>query len=186
MASPALAYRENISSPAGGPSSLLGSAIIPSVRTPIRSVWAPNLFTYPVVRQPDRDFTFVSTERNTLTQFGLATEYDNIGILAHNYLAGRDFFDLKVGKQVYIIHDGGHAEAFTVTSVLQYQALDPENPFSDFRDLNNNLVLSATEMFSRVYTGRYHVTFQTCIARSGDDSWGRLFVIAEPVSRRSK
>ena len=170
----------------GGTASLLGSAQFAPNLSPIRKVWAPDLFTYPVVRQPDRDFTFVSTERDTLTQFGLATEYENIGLLAHNYLAGRDFFDLKLGKQIYIIHDAGHAEAFIVTKILQYQALDPHNPFSQFRDLTTDLVLSATEMFSKVYTGSFHVTFQTCIARGSEDSWGRLFVIAEPVARRSK
>ena len=69
-----------------------------------------------------------------------------------------------------------------MTRILQYQALDSENPFSDFRDLENDLVLSAAEMFTKVYTGQYHVTLQTCIARDGISSWGRYFVIAEPIS----
>jgi hypothetical protein len=35
-------------------------------------------------------------------------------------------------------------------------------------------------MFKRVYFGDRHLTFQTCIAKDGEASWGRLFVIAVP------
>jgi hypothetical protein len=32
--------------------------------------------------------SFVSNEKNVLTQFRMASQYGTIGILAHNYLAG--------------------------------------------------------------------------------------------------
>ncbi|MGE5252017.1 MAG: hypothetical protein ACM3QS_17570, partial [Bacteroidota bacterium] len=148
----------------------------------VTGVYVPSHFSFPVVAQPDDDFTYVSTRQNTLTQFELAAEYHNIGLLAHNYLAGRDFFDLTIGEPLYLIYGGGRVETFQVTQILQYQALDPENPYSDFRDLVSGITLTATEMFTRVYTGAYHVTFQTCIQRGSDPSWGRIFVIAEPVA----
>jgi hypothetical protein len=147
----------------------------------VTGVYVPSHFSFPVVAQPEDDFTYVSTIDNTLTEFGLATEYDNIGLLAHNYLAGRDFFSLTVGVPLYLIYGGGRIEAFKVTEVLQYQALDPESPYSDFRDLVSGVTLTATEMFAKVYTGSFHVTFQTCIRRGSDPSWGRIFVIAKPV-----
>jgi len=36
-------------------------------------------------------------------------------------------------------------------------------------------------MFDLAYKGDRHLTFQTCIERDGSRSWGRLFVIAEPL-----
>jgi hypothetical protein len=38
-------------------------------------------------------------------------------------------------------------------------------------------------MFKRVYLGDRHVTFQTCIKAYGNQSWGRMFVIAVPKSQ---
>jgi hypothetical protein len=71
-------------------------------------------------------------------------------------------------------------EYFVVRDVIRYQALDSENLYSDFLDLRTGLRVTAGELFSRVYRGDRHVTFQTCIALNGDSSWGRLFIIAKP------
>jgi hypothetical protein len=43
--------------------------------------------------------------------------------------------------------------------------------------------LTAEQMFKRVYLGDRHVTFQTCIKAYGNQSWGRMFVIAVPKSQ---
>ena len=37
-------------------------------------------------------------------------------------------------------------------------------------------------MFKLAYLGDRLVTFQTCIEAYGNSSWGRLFVVAEPIS----
>jgi len=63
---------------------------------------------------------------------------------------------------------------------LQYQALQPNSPWSSFRGLNDNTTLNAEQMFKRVYAGDRHLTFQTCIQAEGILSWGRLFVVAVP------
>jgi hypothetical protein len=63
---------------------------------------------------------------------------------------------------------------------LQYQALQPYSPNSDFRDLETNDTISAVQLFGKVYRGDRHVTFQTCIEAYGNSSWGRLFIIAKP------
>ncbi len=139
-------------------------------------------FSFPVVQQDGEGSVTVNAARNTVTQFGMAASLGNIGLLAHNYLAGRSFFDLKVGQRVYLVYGTGMVEAFTVSKILRYQALTPRSPYSEFREADGDTVITAEEMFYIAYGGSFHVTFQTCIAQDGDNSWGRLFVIAEPVA----
>ncbi len=137
---------------------------------------------FSVIQQPAGSPGFVSQEANQLTEFGMAAEAGNVGLLAHNYLAGTSFSGLTNGDVVILVYGDGHTENYLVTNVLQYQALDPYNPYSDFKDLQRQTTLSAAEVFGQVYRGERHVTFQTCIQSDGNSSWGRLFVIAEPVT----
>ena len=113
----------------------------------------------------------------------MAAEYDNVGLLAHNTLSGRFFSGLAIGQEVRLIYGSGKVEYFIVTEILRYQALQPASPYSDFRDLHGGGLISAGELFKRVYTGERHVTFQTCIEAEGNLSWGRLFILAKPVTR---
>lgn len=136
---------------------------------------------FPIVQQPGGKPNYVSKNPGELTQFASASQYGNIGLLAHNYLSGQSFFRLAVGQEIRLEYEDGSSELFVVSEILQYQALEPKSPFSSFRNLNDrNEVLSASQMFERAYGGDRRVTFQTCIARYGNASWGRLFVVAIP------
>ena len=106
--------------------------------------------------------------------------HGNIGLLAHNYLSGALFFDLKMGDVVQLVYGDGNFEEYEVTQMHQYQALTPLSPTSDFLDLETNERLTAATLFQKMYGGPYHLIFQTCIERDNNDTWGRLFVIAEP------
>ncbi|MDP2989065.1 MAG: hypothetical protein Q8O57_00665, partial [Kiritimatiellota bacterium] len=75
----------------------------------------------------------------------------------------------------------GRTQSFVVESILQYQALKPLSPYSNFKDLETQNLLTAEQLFNKVYRGEYHLTLQTCIENEGNLSWGRLFVIAKPV-----
>jgi hypothetical protein len=68
-----------------------------------------------------------------------------------------------------------------VTEILRFQAQQPKSLWSNFRDLNSDEVLTAGQLFDRVYSGGYHLTFQTCITAEGDVNWGRMFIIAMPL-----
>ncbi|HRJ74870.1 MAG TPA: hypothetical protein PLX90_02685, partial [Anaerolineales bacterium] len=57
-------------------------------------------------------------------------------------------------------------------------------PYSNFIDLNTQEFLTAEGLFNKVYRGDFHVTLQTCIEKDGDLSWGRLFIIAKPISEK--
>jgi hypothetical protein len=147
----------------------------------VTGVYVAGRFSFPVIQQPEGNPSFVSPVQDTITQFGMAADQKNVGLLAHNYLAGIRFFELRTGDRVYLVFGTGRVEAFAITRILQYQALDAENPYSEFRPVDGTARLSSTDMFNRVYTGPYHITFQTCIAKDGNGSWGRIFIIAEPL-----
>ena len=72
--------------------------------------------------------------------------------------------------------------AFTVTNIYRFQALDPTKSASDFVDLDTGQRYSGRLLFNRMYGGARHLIFQTCIYANGDLNWGRLFVLAEPLT----
>ena len=146
----------------------------------LRGVYSDGLFAFPIVQQPDNRSSYVSTQPNTITEFGPASAYGNIGLLAHDFLAGQYFFQLFIGQNIQLIYGNGQIENFVITQIYHYQATDPYSLYSQFIDLHSQENLSATQLFKKVYMGPMHVTFQTCIESNGNSSWGRLFVIAEP------
>ena len=146
----------------------------------LRGVYAADVFALPIVQQPANNAGFVSTNDNEITQFGMASQYGNIGLLAHNFLSGKSFSQLKVGQEIRLVYGDGKVESFIITEILHYQATQPNSPYSSFRNVDKDETLTAEQMFKRVYLGDRHVTFQTCIEANGNSSWGRLFVIALP------
>jgi hypothetical protein len=136
-----------------------------------------------VVYQPPNDASFVSTINGVATYFLLPyTVAKNHGFLAHNYLAGALFFDLKPGDAVTVIWGDGSYDDFEVTEIRDFQALSPQSPRSDFVDLSTGEKLNATNLFIEIYKGDFHIALQTCIARNSNDSWGRHFVLAPPIN----
>ena len=145
-------------------------------------VYADGVFALAIAEQPGYNAGFVSTADGTVTHFKLADQFGVTGLLAHNYLAGQSFFSLTQGQKIHLVYGDGRFETFFVARVLRYQALDPYNPYSNFVDLESGRETTANSLFMQVYSGSRHVTFQTCIEKDGNSSWGRLFVIAEPVA----
>lgn len=146
----------------------------------LRGVYVPGVLAFPIVQQPADNANFVSPIDGIITQFNMPAQYGNVGLLAHNNLSGRFFFDLALGQEVRLVYGDGKIETFVITQILKYQALQPTSPYSSFRDLTTNDTLTASQMFQKVYLGDRHVTFQTCIAAYGNSSWGRIFVVATP------
>jgi len=142
-----------------------------------RGVYVPRVMALPVVQQPEGDFKFVSKHSLVVTQFSLADKFGNIGLLAHNTLAGKLFFNIAPNDQIVIVYGDGRMETFLAESVLRYQAL----PQNEYKDLKTKRIVSAKELIKIAYRGKYHVALQTCIAQKGDFNWGILFVIAKPL-----
>jgi len=148
----------------------------------LRGIYIPKILAAPVVQQPKGNNGFVSSRQNVVTQFGLASQFRSIGLLAHNNLVGATFSELETDQKIYLIYGDGQISTFVVTEILRYQALRPTSPSSKFIDLKTNDLLKASEVFSSVYERQGQVIFQTCISKGDELSWGRLFVIAEPES----
>lgn len=148
----------------------------------LQGVYVQNILAFPVVQQPSGSPGYVSTSPNTVTQFKMASEMGNIGLLAHNYLAGADFSKLKKNDTIVLVFGSGYTQSFVVEEVLAYQAISPLSPYSNFKDLVTQETVSAQQLFNKVYRGDFHLTLQTCIEKDGELSWGRLFIIAKPAS----
>lgn len=146
----------------------------------LTGIFVKDVLANRVVQQSSPDS--VSSVAGTVTQFGLASEYGTIGLLAHNYLAGSNFSNLQAGVEITLVFGNGQTKTYKVTAIKTFQALSPTDPYSKFVNLENpEKTLSSTELFKQIYGSSGNLILQTCIAKDGISSWGRLFVIASPV-----
>lgn len=138
--------------------------------------------TLPIVQQPHGYSGYVSSIQDYVTDFQTAATFGTVGLLAHNYLAGRYFFQILPGQEIALVYSDQRTEKFVVTEIQQYQALEPDSPFSTFIDLATGKYLTASQLFKKIYRDQSgYLILQTCISTQQSASWGRLFVIAEPV-----
>jgi hypothetical protein len=146
----------------------------------LRGIYIPGILAAPVIQQPNGRAGFVSSWQNIVTQFGLASKVGSTGLLAHNYLAGRTFALLETEQEIYLVYGDGRVDAFAVTEILQYEALQPDSTSSAFVNIKSGDTLTYTELFKEVYDRPGQVILQTCIIMNNDPSGGRLFVVAKP------
>ncbi len=148
----------------------------------LRGLYAPGLFADRIVPQPAGAAGFVASEPDVLTQFGNASQLGAIGLLAHNYLAGKQFSQMGTGQIIYLVYGDGHTQSYAITGLAMFQALQPNSDYSSFIDLATGEKVGAFALFTRIYDRPGSVVLQTCIAENGISTWGRLFVIAEPYT----
>jgi hypothetical protein len=146
----------------------------------LRGIYVRDVLAEKVVYQPNGGPTFISSRPNTLTVFGMASNYHSTGLLAHNTLAGAEFSMLEPDQIVYLIYGDGMIEPYIIREFLRYQALEPNSVTSAFVDLETGETLSVAKLFLNVFDRPGDLILQTCIYADGEDSWGRLFIIAEP------
>jgi hypothetical protein len=148
-------------------------------------LYIPGVLAARVVEQPPREDAFVAALPDTVTRFRLAARYyGTLGFLAHNTLAGVAFFRLKQGDVFYVVRGDGKVEAYLVTQVVRYRALQPDSPYSSFVDLTTGERLTVEEAFRRTYGAvPGGAVLQTCIARGQKPTWGRWFVLARPLGK---
>lgn len=146
-------------------------------------MYIPDILAAQVTKQPEGNSAFVTSWPNYVTQFSAASKYGSIGLLAHNHLAGKNFSQLGKNQSFHLVHGNGTTTVFVVTEILRFQALEPNSVSSKFKNLDNGASLSASDLFTLVYNRPGMVVLQTCIAAEGNASWGRLFIIAEPLTK---
>ena len=147
----------------------------------IRGVYVPGVFAYPIIQQPSNNDIYVSNKTDLITQFHQADHNGITGLLAHNYLTGKFFFDLEIGQEIWIVYGDRELRHYQVTSLHQFQKIDTSSLYSPMLDLNTQEELSTSEVYSQFYRGAHHVVFQTCLAGEGRLDWGLFFVTAMPI-----
>jgi hypothetical protein len=152
-----------------------------SVSGDLVGVYVPGVIAFRIVDQPAGNYTYVSDQEDVVTLFGMAKKDNSIGLLAHNYLAGKDFNKLLPDMRVILIYGNGAIKSFSITDVKYYHASNPYSPYSNFEDLENlGIWLSAKEVYNQIYGVSDRLIFQTCIEADGNPAWGRVFITAEP------
>jgi hypothetical protein len=143
-------------------------------------VTVPNLFSFPISQQPKGKEIFVTSQKNEVTQFRMPSYTGVTGLIAHNFLAGQQFYRLENGQKFWVQYEGKHLQEYRVTGSYRFKKLDPPNPSSRLIDLQNKQEMSAAQVYDRFYKGEHHVTFQTCLEGDGRLDWGLFFVVGEP------
>jgi len=148
----------------------------------VSSLYLGNDHYLRVVSQPSGKPEFVSGISGVATRFELPSRYGNIGLIAHNYLSGKHFLELKQGDNIHVMDGFGRSRRYQVIEIQRYQALQPRSPRSNFINLDTQEFYSASDVFKRVYMGNHRLVLQTCIQKGTIEEWGRFFVIAEPIA----
>ena len=148
----------------------------------VTGIYVENVMALQVVQQPAGNPGFVSTIDEVVTYFLFPWQKaGNHGLLAHNYLAGRYFFNVGYGDIITLVFGDGYYQDFEVTQIKDYQALQPDSPYSNFIDLETGEQKNVNTVFIEVYMGNFHTTLQTCIAQGNEGEWGRHFILAPPL-----
>lgn len=147
----------------------------------VRGVYVPDVLANQVVQQPPDNWSFVSEDPDVVTEFFSARRNGVTGLLAHNYLLGKKFYDIQIGQYIGIVYGDGTFERYVVTDINQFEKLDRTSLTSDMVDLETGERLTSTQVFNRFYSGEDKVTLQTCLEKEGKSNWGLTFITAEPV-----
>lgn len=148
----------------------------------LSTIYLNDSTAFQIGQQPVGNNNFVTPFPNYVTEFRMASNNGSIGILAHNYLAGRYFFQILPGQEIMLVYSDNRIEQFEVTQIQKYQALTPNSPSSDFIDLATGEYLTASQLFKKMYREQKgNLVLQTCIYAEQNPTWGRLFIVAEPV-----
>jgi hypothetical protein len=148
----------------------------------VQGIYAAGLFAYPVVQQPPDQPLFVSEDPGLVTQIAGYSAYGVIGLGAHAGLAGRSFYDLAIGQEVWVVYGDGQVASYTITRIEAYQVLLKEQGTAVYVDLETGVPYTWEEIFRMYYAGgNEQLVLQTCLARPNSPSWGRTFFTGQPV-----
>lgn len=140
------------------------------------------MFVSPVMQQPEFDPKWISNIENTLTSLQNARLSGDIGLAAYNHQAGAKFFDLALDQTILIVMGDGAFLLYQIDSILQFQAIEPENPESAYIHPTTSEILSPTQLEQYLYDGSNQLVFQTDISKDGITQWGILVVIADLIT----
>lgn len=152
----------------------------------IVGVYVPGVLAYAVAQQPAGDTEYVYDSPGYVTQYASPAQFGVVGLLAHNYLGGSAYFNLKPGMTASVVYGDGHVVNYQINDKKDYQAITPASAASDFVPLDRDYtIITHADVYNEVYMTPDTLVFQTCIERDGDPIWGRVFIIANKIDTGS-
>jgi hypothetical protein len=143
----------------------------------VAGVYSQDVMAFPVWQQPYHEFSFVYNQSDVVTEYRPARDATgNIGLMAHNNMAGSQFYRLDIGSVVSVVFGDGSVSHFQIVEVQKYQIVNDY----EVLDLQTGQVTGTGNVFYLVYGGDYRLVLQTCITQDGNPEWGRMFWIAKP------
>lgn len=150
----------------------------PAKATPVRII-SPGNFNFRVALQPYNEPLNVSTKAETVTLFGAPLQNDVTAFLAHNYLAGEEFYELPIGGRIFVEYDDGTFQEYKIEEIRKFQDL---GRLMNLRDVVTGVDYSDFEIYEMFYNGLPgSLVLQTCLEENRDSTWGLTFWIAYPV-----
>jgi hypothetical protein len=147
----------------------------------ITGLYVPEIGGFFVIQQPEGSDGVVSSVEGVLTQFLRPASNRVIGLLAHNYASGIWFDRFKTGSLLYVLFGDGRREIYRLRDKEHFQAMNGNSTSSDFINLSTGETRTANQVYEQMYSGKPHLTLQTCIEQGDDLNWGRLFLLADLV-----
>lgn len=144
-------------------------------------LYAPYTLAYKIVSQPQGEANWIDEREGVVTQFSLARDTGSIGLLAHYEHAGSSFYHLIPGQSVYLIYGDGKAVRYQITEIDTYKAEEPQEPTTSFITAADGRLVAQSDVFNQIYNSPGRLILQTCLVSENSHTWGRMFVIAEPV-----
>jgi hypothetical protein len=176
---------------------MMGFVGIASVRIPWSHnlIWSPGpeayptrvtvvgKWSYPIVRPPDvdpDDPRYVTLLPDEVTFFDTAFgDYRSYGLLAHNFLAGKDFELIEPGDYLKLDFPDGRERWFHIYKIIRAPKLPlKQGEWAPSIDLMG-AELSQRQAYEFIYGHMGYLILQTCI---GDQN-GFIFVLGEPIQR---
>lgn len=147
----------------------------------ITGIYAAGVLALRIVQQPEGDVAYISEEDGSATQFQSAAMYGIVGLLAHNFLSGELFYNLRDGQEITLVYGDGSLQNYRINAIDDFERLVNADLQSDFRDLRAGQVRTVDDVFFDYYSGEPHLTLQTCIEKDGVWNWGVRFIVAQPI-----
>jgi len=156
----------------------------------ISRVFSATALNHNVVQQPKGNNAWVSTDKNTLTEFRIARKYGTVGLLGHNLNVESLYIP---GNYIVLFYETNEVPQFEIYSSIEYfafKAITPSSPYSEFQLCTypyqpkselNGILCTAGDVFKMVYAEPYitasrTLVLQTCFSINGDKQGGRLFI----------
>ena len=145
----------------------------------LSGIYVENILADRIVQQPIGNPGYVSNEEDTVTQFSMATHFGTIGILAHNTAAGAAFFELELDDVIYLVQSSGKLQSFIVKEIQEYQAIWPNNTYSDFFDLRDPSSLISAQTLFLIHTAGAEFSFFKPVSKTAGIRAGEGFLLSQ-------